>query len=97
MAERAAARWKPDPEIDRWRREDAAWWREVDATGRAWRAGMALGEATELLTGEPVICACVGPPHCCRYAWEQARALRRAAHIAVRMMADLATARAAVR
>jgi len=89
MAARAAARWKPDPEVDRWRREDAAFWRQTEKTGRAWRAGMTLGEAVELLRSEPVVCACVGGPHCCRFSWDQARALQRAAHIAARMVSDV--------
>jgi hypothetical protein len=66
-----------------------------DAAGWAYRANMTLGQGVELLRLEPFACACIGGPICCRYAWGQAKALQRVAHVAVRQMADLAKRRGA--
>lgn len=96
MAERAAARsaaWSGAHRADR----EPDPWSVADRQGRAAAADLTLAEAVVLLdpTYPRIVCACVGPPWCCRYRFDQARAVRRAAHIAVRMMADLAARRAA--
>lgn len=52
---------------------------------------MTLGELAEALAYEPWGCACSGPyPVCaCARFWAEARALQRAAHIAIKMIADV--------
>ena len=73
--------------------EDTRWarWRGlIEREEVARRAHMTLGEATELRAAAPWACACVGPPHCCRYAIDQAAALNRAAHIVARLLTDAA-------
>lgn len=58
--------------------------------------GMTLAQATTVRwfwrspEAAGMACACVGPPWCCRLAAERADDLNRAAHIAVRQIADLA-------
>lgn len=59
------------------------------ATALGYPDDMTLGEAVELLRDPGWGCCCVGPqpgrPACpCRLAFDQARALQRAAHIAAR-------------
>jgi hypothetical protein len=56
---------------------------------------MTLGEATDWCRGEPYACACAGRPPgalaCyCQLRIMQVSALHRAAHIAVKQVADLA-------
>jgi hypothetical protein len=57
-------------------------------------APMTLGDATELLAGPAWACACCGPgpwPGCfCGWRIDDAQALRRAAHIVVKQLADRA-------
>lgn len=74
---------------------DAEWRASLAAVEReAWArvAGMTLGEALDLLQAErehgPIWCACIGPPLCCRYAYDQAKMLVRAAHIVVKLIDD---------
>ena len=71
---------RPDP----WARSLA----ELVEEGRLRQIGMTLGEAMRLLRTPPWACACIGPPFCCRYAWERAAALQRAAHVSVKLFAD---------
>lgn len=59
------------------------------AAGHARVADMTLAKATDLHRTPAWACACIGPPYCCLFAYDQARALHRAAHIAARQMADL--------
>lgn len=61
---------------------------DVERLGRAWQASMTLGQAIELRNAAPWACACVGPPHCCRFRGAQAAALHRGAHIVARLLAD---------
>jgi len=49
---------------------------------------MTLGEAMEVLEHQDWACACVGGPMCCLRVHRQAEALKRGAHIAVRLLAD---------
>lgn len=91
MAVRAAARWKPDVERDRRQRDWRRYEVEIEASGRAAAAFMTLGEATARLRMEPIACACVGGTSCCRFRGAQSAALHRAAHIAVKLMAERAT------
>lgn len=67
-------------------REHAVRTAELDRLGVTYRAGMTLGDGVALLNVEPWACACVGPPHCCRYSFIQARALHRGAHIVAKLM-----------
>lgn len=67
-------------------RERAARTAELDRLAMAYRAGMTLGDGVALLNAEPWACACIGPPHCCRYAFIQARALHRGAHIVAKLI-----------
>lgn len=89
MAERAKARGEGR---DKWR--DLSWERHVadlQRQGRDAVQGMTLGEAVDRLRGlaeRQVACACIGPPFCCRFGYEQAYALQRAAHIAAKLVAD---------
>lgn len=55
---------------------------------------MKLGETAEWLNRKWG-CACIGGPRCCRIADAEALALRRAAHIAIKQIADYAAAREA--
>lgn len=90
MADRAAARLaerQDAADADR-RRAYARTLRQEDARGRELAASMTLAEATNLLRAPLYACACIGGPLCCRYAWAQARALNRAAHITIKMIAD---------
>lgn len=90
MAARARARREEREAIDRaeggraWQRMRAG----ADAEGVALAAGMTLGGATRLLRVPSWACACIGPPYCCRFAFDQARALQRAAHVSVKLFAD---------
>lgn len=68
---------------DYWDREI----RRIEREAQAAYAAMTLGEALALLRTPPWACACSGPP-CCVQWYRQARALKRAAHIAVKLMAD---------
>jgi hypothetical protein len=68
-------------------------WASAERQGREWAQDMTLGEAVTLLAGferEPWACACVGPPQCCRYRFDQAKALRRGAEIAAGVIRDAA-------
>jgi hypothetical protein len=89
MATRTALRRRaalPDHrEPDEWQRSLA----RLEAEARARQVDMTLGGAVELLRVPPWACACIGPPYCCRFSFDQARALQRAAHIAARQLADL--------
>lgn len=64
---------------------------EGERLGMAYRAGMTLGGAMALLNGPRWACACVGPPHCCRFSFIQAKALHRGAHVVVKLFADVVT------
>lgn len=87
MAQRAA---------ERARRADTIEWaaieRRLEAQGWQSVAGMKLGDAVDDLRwldkNGPIGCACVGPPACCRFAYRQAQALQRGAHIVAKLLAD---------
>lgn len=87
MAARTRDRWVPD--IYQPGRQRLAELREIVRAGRAYHAGMTLGEAVEWLDpANSFACACTGGPWCCRWRTEAAEALKRAAHIAVKLMAE---------
>lgn len=69
----------------------SSYWRKLDRQGWERVADLTLGEAVDLLRDEldGHACACIGPPFCCAYAYWQADALRRAAHITVKLIAEL--------
>lgn len=92
MAERAAARRVEREAVERRERDDAnaRWWARWDEEGLRWVADMTLDGATQRLRAPAFACACVGPPACCTYGFQQARALQRVAHIAVKQLNDLA-------
>lgn len=54
------------------------------------RAEMTLGEAIEELDAPPILCACLGGPHCCALRGIVATDLRRGAHIAAKLFTDAA-------
>lgn len=94
MSARAHERWMPHRIA-----EDSRWRAEMHAAHRAELvriAGyMTLGQAREYLSREPWACACRGRPDCCMDRTTVARALIRAAHIAVKLVVDHAKARSA--
>lgn len=61
---------------------------ERDALEARHLAPMTLKEATGIGRWESFACACAGSPGCCRYVWAHARAMTRAAHIVVKLIAD---------
>ena len=63
---------------------------QLERLAMANRAAMTLGDGVALLNAEPWACACVGPPFCCRYAFTQARALHRGAHIVAKLILSAA-------
>ncbi len=88
MSARAAAR-----AAERKAEEDAEVRREVarrDKEMFAQQASMTLAEAVGLMRIPPFACACVGGAMCCRYRFGQAWAIVGAAHIAVKMVAEVA-------
>lgn len=70
------------------------------AIPNCWNADMTLEQANQVVLGPSWACACVGRPHSrCPYCWcqlsvGQAHAVRRAAHIAVKLLSEYAAARA---
>lgn len=62
---------------------------EHDQLGFLGMASMTLGQAVALMRTPPWACACVGGLNCCRFQYGQARALMRAAHIAVKMVSEV--------
>lgn len=68
---------------------DISWERAVREEWEL-QARMTLGEAMRLLRGPSWACACTGFPNCCNYAFPQARALQRGAHIVAKLLADVA-------
>lgn len=96
MAVRTAARRAAMPCAGHWRSGPVPMW-EYDhrrpAIGSA-VPSMTLGDATQRLRGEPIVCACSGGPMCCFYAYPQAERLRHAAHVTVHLFADLAERKA---
>lgn len=85
MAARARERW-----VHQRVQDDAEWRAEWAAKHRAEMLRLAttmpLSEALRLLNLEPWACACIGPPGCCMDRYATARALKRAAHIAVKLI-----------
>lgn len=63
-------------------------WERAEREEWELQARMTLGEAMRLLQGQGWACACTGFPNCCRYAFDQAWALQRGAHIVAKLMAD---------
>lgn len=88
MAARTRARWTRDLEAEERDREARAWSRKRAAEMSAYNAAATLGDALDWLNQPPWGCACVGGPSCCIGRTDRALALQRAAHIAVKLMAD---------
>jgi len=90
MAARAHERLDQEREIERLRaeREWQAVYGDAEATGWRWAASMTLGVAVNYYGrhAEVWACACVGPPHCCRFRVEQAHELQRGAHIVAKLL-----------
>jgi len=72
------------PEID----VEGRWYGERET--QAYFEPTTLGESIKLLRGRSWLCACIGPPACCVDAYVHARVMRRAAHILVKMVAEVA-------
>ncbi len=93
MAARARGRWERVMEAELVRRADGQWegQRAAERAEMAtYNAGMTLGAAVAWLSMPPWGCACTGGPWCCFGRSEHARAMVRAAHVAVRLVADVA-------
>lgn len=73
-------------------RATRAEWAEFVREVEKHRQAMTLGQAITWLQPDPIGCACIGGPQCCRYTRDHALNLQRAAHIVAKLLADKAKA-----